>query len=83
MSFNKNHPELKKEEVFLANLAHSSVFKLLIAGAKGERGLELDKLKFRYFRIGNFSYDEGGNFFKGARPIFVSQSEYNLKCAQL
>lgn len=80
MPLNK-HPELKEGEVFLINIAHSSVFTLLEAQARGKQELELDNLKFQYYRLGNFAYDGMGKFFKGSRPIFVSQREHDQQCA--
>jgi hypothetical protein len=81
MSFNQNHPELGRGEVFLINIAKEQLADLLVAKARERRELKLEGFNFSYYRIGNYAYDGEGNFRKGARPIFVSQRENSQQCA--
>ncbi len=78
MLFNKYHLELRPGEIFLTNIAKSTLLRHLVAEAKGAKSFRLVLgHHFKWFRAGNFAYTRQGKFMKRYRPIFVFRGEYD------
>jgi hypothetical protein len=61
-NYNKNHPELRKGEMFLTNV--------------DEEGFR--RIGWQTKRIGEIAYDSGGNILQGHFPVFIQKSGYNI-----
>ena len=67
--FDKKHPELEKNEIFLMNLKNKNAF---------------DILAYKTKRIGKIAYTENGKPIEntGIFPVFVNEEEYLEKMSQ-
>lgn len=77
-NFNDNHPEIRKEEIFLQNVIAPRFGDLL----RALPGLDFNKIEYSTKRMGRTAYDCDGKVLPLARPVFVSRAEHDFEDMQ-
>lgn len=78
--FNKNHPELRKGEVFIVNICSKGSSRVPQLGAEfgwlGDNRSDWECIGWKTKRMGNVAYDIYGSPLSGAtRPVFAKRTE--------
>jgi hypothetical protein len=68
IDFNDNHPELRKGEIFLANI--------YVGYNPGIDDQKFGEIKYKSARLGWTSYDVEGNYLSNFQPVFVRKWDY-------